>query len=410
MTLNNKYCFSEGSTLIILVVTLISLISVFQLHESVALSNFQSKIPSDIVTGTDFANDVTKPKIYEIATVPAATDTTPPKIISVFPANKATNVPTILDITVKFNEPMQVSTLSGATIKLKDNFNNIIPAMIRSPDTDTVVIRPSSPLLPSKLYSVIVTQGVKDLAGNAMSTPVKWIFSTTQTSGDTPSPTEPEGKHILSDAQKKLLQGAGGPPSSQREQATTDKSNIPTYVYLILHFDSVDIINEHEGLLSGDGEYDLWAEAGKGMNPTELEQHIDLNAHAVADGLWDVSSHERVPFEDYINHYYYYQKSDLTKDSNFRIAFHLKTYGYEVDGCGRMYGSGGETAKGFYQCNLVGDDNDRLGNIKFSQTFDWPTEIGESGKKVYPFHISSSSGDYRLNFRITIEAPTPPKS
>src|SRR4029079_17365792 len=371
---------------------------------------FQSKYPSnDVVTDIRFANDETKPNTYEIAAVPSAADTTPPKIVSVFPANRATNIPLIVDISVKFSEPMLASTLSGATIKLKDNFNNVLPSTIRSPDVDTAVLRPSSPLSPSKLYSVIVTQGVKDLAGNAMSTPLKWIFSTTQTSSDTPPPTTP-GKQILSDAQKKLLQGAGSPPSNHPGQAATDidKPNAPTIVYLTLHFDSVDIINEHEGFLSGDGEYDLWAEAGKGITPAGNDERIDLNAHAVADGLWDVSSHERVPFEDYYNHIYSYEKSDLTKDSNFRIAFHLKTYGYEVDGCGRMYGRGGETAKGFYQCQL-GDDNDRLGDIKFSQTFDWPTEFGESGKKEFPFHASSSSGDYRLNFRITIEARTLPK-
>lgn len=156
-----------------------------------AFSKFQI-----VFSSKGFATDMV-PSIPEIVniqgTVPSQIDNTPPRVMSTSPVNKAINVPLQPTIVITFSEPMQASSLDTSTLKLKDSFNNVIPSKVTLSKTGqkvkTAAIIPLSPLMPSKLYSMIITTGVKDLAGNGMTAPLKWIFSTA--TSQKPTTTQP---------------------------------------------------------------------------------------------------------------------------------------------------------------------------------------------------------------------------
>jgi len=123
-------------------------------------------------------------------------DTFPPNIVSTSPVNGATNVPLLPNITARFSEPLQPSTVSTATFKLKDSANSDIPGTVIfgsvGPNVNTAMFKPSSSLETSKLYTVTITIGVKDLTGNPLAYTKKWSFTTAITipaPGTTPPPT-----------------------------------------------------------------------------------------------------------------------------------------------------------------------------------------------------------------------------
>jgi hypothetical protein len=84
-------------------------------------------------------------------------------------------------------------------------------------------------------------------------------------------------------------------------------------------FDSMTVHNDHEGALSGDGEYDIAA----------YVQGIKVgltDASGPGDGLWDVSNGETVTFD---------LGTEVTVDIPANVPLSVLTVGSEVDGCDR---------------------------------------------------------------------------
>jgi hypothetical protein len=119
--------------------------------------------------------------------------------------------------------------------------------------------------------------------------------------------------------------GESLPPVSKKSQRTSeivndlglDLSAQKSRVKII--FDSMQVKDNHEGELSGDGEYDISAYAqGKRVGLTD--------ASGPGAGLWDVSNGETVTFDPGTE-----VTVELAKDEGLSIF----TVGSEVDGCGR---------------------------------------------------------------------------
>ena len=121
----------------------------------------------------------------------AAPDTTPPTVIGVSPGIGATNVPITSTITATFSELMDTSTVNSSTFMLKDSNNNPVSDVVTYAGT-TATFTPSGNLNYSSTYTATVTAGVKDLAGNSMSSDYSWAF-TTGVAPDTTSPSIPTG-------------------------------------------------------------------------------------------------------------------------------------------------------------------------------------------------------------------------
>ncbi len=124
-------------------------------------------------------------------------DTTAPSVVSVSPPVGATGIDTSANITASFSEGIDSISLNSSTFELRNSSNTVIAAVISyDVSTRTATLNPNNALATSTAYRVTVrggTNGVKDLAGNAMAADYVWSFSTAA-----PPPSSPD-------------QGPGGP-------------------------------------------------------------------------------------------------------------------------------------------------------------------------------------------------------
>ena len=103
-------------------------------------------------------------------------DTTAPTVSSTSSANGATGVAVNAAISVIFSEPMDAATINAATFTVKAG-TTAVPGTVNYSGT-TATFTPTGNWANSTSYTATVTTGVKDLAGNALSTNYVWNFST----------------------------------------------------------------------------------------------------------------------------------------------------------------------------------------------------------------------------------------
>jgi hypothetical protein len=101
-----------------------------------------------------------------------APDTTPPTVISISPANGATNVSVTTSVSVTFSEAINPTTVNASTFQLWGPGNTLVTGTVSySSTSNTATFLPAAALATSTSYTAVVTGGsggVKDLAGNAM--------------------------------------------------------------------------------------------------------------------------------------------------------------------------------------------------------------------------------------------------
>ena len=101
------------------------------------------------------------------------TDTTPPTISSVTPANNATGVAIGTTVAWVFSEALQPSCVNGGNFALvKDaDGSNVAGTFVQSNGGKTVTFTPSSNLTAAAAYRAIVLTDAVDLAGNHLAAP-----------------------------------------------------------------------------------------------------------------------------------------------------------------------------------------------------------------------------------------------
>lgn len=127
------------------------------------------------------ATQITDPS----ATGTPVTDSTPPTIQSIYPADSATGVAVNSAITATFSEAIDAATINSATFLLSGGATGTVSYDAGS---KTATLKPSANLSYDTTYTVIIKTGVKDSAGNAMALPYAWTF-TTGSAPDTTAPT-----------------------------------------------------------------------------------------------------------------------------------------------------------------------------------------------------------------------------
>ena len=96
-------------------------------------------------------------------------DLTPPRMISSNPFTGATGVPTNAPITFQFDKPIDPYTVSAATIQLSDDTGHTVSGTFSvSPNELQAAFAPGAPLAVGRVYSVSLSGGVHDLAGNSL--------------------------------------------------------------------------------------------------------------------------------------------------------------------------------------------------------------------------------------------------
>jgi VCBS repeat-containing protein len=109
-------------------------------------------------------------------------DTLPPSVTSVTPAPGSINVAVQSTLTVQFSEPIDPATLSATTFIVRDASAAVLPATVAyDAASHSTTLAPAQPLDFSSVYTATLvggSPGVKDLAGNALTTDDSWSFST----------------------------------------------------------------------------------------------------------------------------------------------------------------------------------------------------------------------------------------
>ena len=104
-------------------------------------------------------------------------DTTKPSFISITPADNSSSISVNTTISVVFSEAVSAVTLSSSTFKLLDNMSNSVSGSY-SLNGSTVTFTPTDNLSYFRDYSVLLTIGIQDTAGNALSSASSSSFKT----------------------------------------------------------------------------------------------------------------------------------------------------------------------------------------------------------------------------------------
>lgn len=110
-------------------------------------------------------------------------DMTAPTVLSVSPANNNTGVPVSVRPAVTFSEAMDALSITQESFTVIQGTSFVPGTITYSENIATFV--PAWELSPGKLYTVMIT-GAKDKAGNAVSQPFSWSFTTLEAVDVTP--------------------------------------------------------------------------------------------------------------------------------------------------------------------------------------------------------------------------------
>lgn len=106
------------------------------------------------------------------------TDAVKPTVASTIPPANAIGVAPNGAISAVFSEDMAAFSIDTGTFLLKRGTVQITGTVTYTGASRTATFFPSAPLLPSTVYTVIITTGVTDLAGNPLTTEKGWSFTT----------------------------------------------------------------------------------------------------------------------------------------------------------------------------------------------------------------------------------------
>ena len=136
----------------------------------------------------DLAGNALAAQFTSSFTTALVTDNTPPTVVSRTPSNGSTNVAINTNVTVTFSEPMDATTINSTNITLTQTVGGtVVPVTVNyNSGTNTATLDPTSDLLNNTSYTITVTTGVKDVAGNALAAQSASTFTTI---ADTISPT-----------------------------------------------------------------------------------------------------------------------------------------------------------------------------------------------------------------------------
>lgn len=129
---------------------------------------FKKLIPIVLVTG------------YLLLVTVSIANAAAPSITSVYPANNVTNVPQRPTITANFDKNINPLTINNDTFKLRNKSGTEIKGEVSYSFEKKASFKPSGNLPYDNKYTVTITTGVIDLAGNHLASDYVWSFTTTK--------------------------------------------------------------------------------------------------------------------------------------------------------------------------------------------------------------------------------------
>ena len=150
--------------------------------------------------------------VFQQIAIEAGGGSQAPSVISVSPANGATNVGTGTAVTATFSEPMDPATIDDTTFVLRNPSNQVVSATVTYNGTaNRATLTPTNPLADSTTYTVTVvggSNGVTDATGTPMSADYSWSF-TTAAAGSSGF-RQPVGRHLHPDDPVRFGHQCGG--------------------------------------------------------------------------------------------------------------------------------------------------------------------------------------------------------
>lgn len=104
-------------------------------------------------------------------------DTTTPSVSQASPADGAMTVAVTADVCATFNESMDASPISTATVSLRAGMAAVAGAAIHDAGTTTAVFNPTSSLGSTMVYTATIETGAADAAGNLLALAFGWSFT-----------------------------------------------------------------------------------------------------------------------------------------------------------------------------------------------------------------------------------------
>ena len=181
----DNFTVFAGATQGLGVVTYADMVATFNPDANLAHStNFTVTLKTGITdeSGNGLAADYTWS-----FTTGVALDTTTPVVNSTLPQDLDVNVGINGTISAVFSEAMDVSSLTNTNFAILNGTSSVPGSITYDVPTKTVIFAPSINLNPGSTYSVTLTTGVKDVAGNSMFNNKVWTF-TTASAGNGPAP------------------------------------------------------------------------------------------------------------------------------------------------------------------------------------------------------------------------------
>ncbi len=180
-------------------------------------------------------------------------DQTAPIVISHIPQNNVSNVNRNIVITVIFSEQMDESTITTDTFSVSVDGNNLPGTVTYSGTTATFM--PSDYFEFDQTYRVLISTGITDLAGNAMTNNYSWTFMTGTATDNTPptiASVSPAAGNTLVPVDVPIVAAFSEPMDPATLTASTfmvncGEDNIPSS----LSYAGTSVTIDHTGLIAG---------------------------------------------------------------------------------------------------------------------------------------------------------------
>ena len=173
---------NPSSALVTATVAYNSSTNVATLTPSAALAASTAYTATVKVGAMDLAgNALASSQVWSFTTI--APDTTPPTVTVIAPASGATGVGSTANVTAKFSEVMDATSITGSSFELRTSGNVVVSAVVSyNATTGVATLNPTPSLLAGPAYTATVRGGstdprVKDAAGNALAANRSWSFS-----------------------------------------------------------------------------------------------------------------------------------------------------------------------------------------------------------------------------------------
>lgn len=134
----------------------------------------------NVTTSVKNATGLSLPNNFTSTFTTLIGDTTPPTVLNIVPANSSTNINVNDTIYITFSEPVDGSTINGANIKLMNGGSVISAAVSYDSIANKAILNPDTSLDMNTIYTISISNDVKDLATNSLAT-FSSVFTTTGT-------------------------------------------------------------------------------------------------------------------------------------------------------------------------------------------------------------------------------------